>query len=1243
MGESVPPPEDHEPTLRIDAQAFPEPASTVDRSRVDASLESTAPIGPRLSDGSATYVPGIRIDNYVLVREIARGGMGVVFQARQLPIDRIVALKMILGGTLASGEQIRRFHAEARAAARLNHPNLVPIYDVGEFDGTPYFSMEYVDGHSLADGLRDRPYPSRRAAELMAVIADAIACAHDAGVLHRDLKPSNVLMTKDGQPKVTDFGLAKQVEEDRDLTASGSVLGTPGYMPPEQALGRRDAIGVASDIYSLGATLYALLTGRPPFESDSVGSTLLMVIREAPLPPRRRVASIDRDLETICLKCLAKEPAERYASAGELADELRRYLRGETIRARRATVVETAWRWSRRNRIATALGVAVLLAVIAVSTAVMLELRGRHERRIGTLEREIQELAERSEPSAALLADVAARRDALRQLDPAAAERTERRFAAALRSRLEKLIDRPRLENAARAELERIFVALDDRSFGIDVNGLRQRLEQSVGRWQVAARLAPPYPELSETFAPETLTTDGFRLLPTIVDGGRDVTIDSRLDSSGDVEIEAAFAADWSERRVIGLAIDRPESSSVETSSGPRSAVDASDRRGSESVVYEFLLHGPRRSPRELPDSLPPIEDRTHDGQVELQIRRQGVSLGSRIVSLAAKEPLRMTARRSGRTLSLQVQNSPPLEIDELFSVRATEGVRRIAIVDLPSSGTADPGLALTELTVRRRELAARPHPLERGDHEFAAGAYDRALTLYRELPAGATDDERSEARYKQALCLTRLDRSQEAEEVLVEAGDQSDPAWRFRSLAQLWLLYLDQGRRDEAQLLQQRLTADVEFARLVPQLPRPTIDRLIEHALSDSLERTDNIVVTPARIEELKRTVDLLDVLAASLGLRLDALWMLSSSCQSVGDWQGSLEAARSALDEELRGANRSDFLHLAIVALVRLERLAEAQELLVEMRNDPRATPREVADVRLEEALMATAIGEPLIVLEALDARSRVASDSDESLAVAQDPTASVLRGLALEQLDRTDEAFMVWRAGLESARAVERHDPYSAAGYALLGSLAGDIDERDVERILAAQSAESLGGAVIDALRREVIGNDRIAIVMRSTYDGVEGRRMARRQLFPLDDPSEENRAIGRRLTLVVGRHLIGGFGSEGAPALSDVETRTLLSAFDEGVRSFEAGEIGQFEATRLLATLKGVTGLFGWSGLARKLSPEVRIAGAYVLGCHLANEGNRAGARALLTDALDQAGAENPLRPFVERRLADLPTD
>ena len=305
------------------------------------------------------------VGNYELLEEIARGGMGVVYKARQTTLGRIVAVKMIVSGRLATEQDVQRFHVEAEAAAGLQHPNIVSIHEVGQHEGFHYFSMDYVEGRDLSAILRENLLPAKQAATYVRQMAEAIHYAHQQGTLHRDLKPSNILIDSHDQVRITDFGLAMRVEGNSDLTRTGQIVGTPSYMPPEQARGQRSLIGPGSDVYALGAILYECLTGRPPFRSDSVIETIQQVIHVEAASPRLLNPGVVRDLETICLKCLQKDPHRRYGTAQSLAGDLQRYLDGRPILARPVGSIERTWCWCRRNPT-----VASLLATVAMSLIV---------------------------------------------------------------------------------------------------------------------------------------------------------------------------------------------------------------------------------------------------------------------------------------------------------------------------------------------------------------------------------------------------------------------------------------------------------------------------------------------------------------------------------------------------------------------------------------------------------------------------------------------------------------------------------------------------------------------------------------------------------------------------------------------------------------------------------------------------------------------------------------------------------
>ncbi len=319
--------------------------------------------------------------DYELLEEIGRGGQGVVYRARQKSLNRIVAVKVIALGHWATQAHVKRFRLEAEAAAHLDDPCIVPIYEIGERDGACYFSMKFIEGDQLDKIIGSEAVPGRKAAQLMAKLARTLDYAHQHGVLHRDVKPGNILLDAKGEPHLTDFGLARLVETESTVTRTLEVLGTPSYMAPEQAAGNKAQLTHATDVYGLGAVLYQLLTGHPPFAGGTTYETVRMVLETQPRQPRLCNPKVDRDLETICLKCLEKEPAKRYASAQSLAEDIERFLRNEPIRSRRSSQLEHVWRWCKRKPLVASLTAAIILVVAAGFAGVFWELPRVQEQR----------------------------------------------------------------------------------------------------------------------------------------------------------------------------------------------------------------------------------------------------------------------------------------------------------------------------------------------------------------------------------------------------------------------------------------------------------------------------------------------------------------------------------------------------------------------------------------------------------------------------------------------------------------------------------------------------------------------------------------------------------------------------------------------------------------------------------------------------------------------------------------------
>ena len=414
------------------------------------------------ADTVTPRVPKPAVAGFEILEELGRGGMGVVYKARQTNLGRLVALKMVLAGAHAGPGALARLHKEAQAVASLKHPDIVQIHDVGQAGGLPYLSLEFIDGGSLAQQMDGRPQDITHVAWTIHTLARAIHAAHLQGIVHRDLKPANILLTADGRPKITDFGLARRLGDDSDLTRPGTIVGTPDYMAPEQACGQVHDAGPAIDQHALGAILYELLTGRPPFRGATPADTIEQVRTQEPVPPRWLRPKVPRDLETICLKCLQKEPHRRYPDAGALAVDLERFLEGRPILARPSSAFEHLGRWCRRNRRVAVLGAAVLVLLVTVattSTVFAVDLARAHRAAIAAFRGECRKSYELlSDKERAELAVEQANRE-IRVVH----EQTALAFDAleALVAQVRSLEDRPDLRDAKRELLQTATAALD--------------------------------------------------------------------------------------------------------------------------------------------------------------------------------------------------------------------------------------------------------------------------------------------------------------------------------------------------------------------------------------------------------------------------------------------------------------------------------------------------------------------------------------------------------------------------------------------------------------------------------------------------------------------------------------------------------------------------------------------------------------------------------------------------------------
>jgi hypothetical protein len=999
-------------------------------------VKPNEPTLPRAFDARPALpsVPG-----YEVLGVLGRGGMGAVYQARHVRLKRVVALKVISAGAQAGPEELGRFRTEAEAAARLQHPNIVQIYEVGTYGPGgaehPYMALEFVEGGSLAQR------PSAAIGELVKImvqVARAVQHAHERGVIHRDLKPANVLLTKDGTPKITDFGLAKQLEGDAARTASGAVMGTPAYMAPEQAAGRTHDIGPRSDVYSLGAVLYELLAGRPPFVGPSVLGILEQVRSADPLPPSR-LRKVPRDLETICLKCLAKEPARRYASARELADDLERFAAGESVWARREGPVGRLWRGVRRRprAVLAGLGMAIVLAVAAGAVAYFRD-SSQVAQQAASLRQKVIDAREKTDDSEQGVAEVDRLIDELARLSPDAAA-DERRLLA---ERIEKVIAgriNGRLEGEevaeVRASIERLAVLSED-----GARRLRDALKRRLSDWIEVFRVeGPEFAECEAVFGPEggAVNDGAVEVRPAAGAPLLDLVL-TRRPSPGHAQLRAVFAAaDWEAAPSVGVALNASPSRA-----GYAFVLSAGRGPQGEALTLGAVCRGA--------------------GPLWLEILRDGRLMRRQQVNAAdlAGRPLTLRAERRGDALACQVNGrAPVLRFRDPFALGA--GTGNFGVV-------ARTGARLTKLVADRMSQAADPRPLERGDELFDQPDYVGAEDFYRKQALAAGAGETAwEARYKVGLCLARQRRHEEATRLLKEIALGESPQWAALADLQLWAGALDPTggvSRTEASASRERLaTRGMPVDQLAALLPDDLRTRLLNAGKAPPLRR---LLAGPedAQLEQLR------DALAA---LRLleenrDRLGLLGTDIvkgfRLVGREEEALRAARD-LVSELPNLDTTDNMpkRLLIEQLAWMLRLRpeqggrqEALALVrrsLEAANDPDATKSRTQVMLLDRARSLAADGKAGDAEKDLDLFLR--GCEKQAVQPAQAVEAWLLKGVLHARAQDPVGAAQAWGRGVDAYKRSEARDRTEGVlsvllDYWMMAALTSRLDDAEAARI-------------------------------------------------------------------------------------------------------------------------------------------------------------------------------------------------
>jgi hypothetical protein len=1215
---------------------------------------------PQSSTPSAAAEPeeggiGQRVGRYEILEEIGRGGIGVVYKARQVDLDRTVALKMLLVGAYAGPADLARFQREAAALASLQDPHFVQIYEVGEDGGVPYFSFEFVDGGTLADKIKGLPQPALQAAELVETLARALQAAHERGIIHRDLKPANVLLTKTGVPKITDFGLVKRLDAAAQQTQSGAIIGTPSYMAPEQASGKNREIGPAADVYALGAILYEMLTARPPFLAETPLDTMLQVMSGDPVPPCRLLPKIPRDLETICLKALAKEPSRRYTSALALAQDLERFRAGEPILARPEGITRKVHRKLHRHRVAAAVTVALLAIAVAAWG-------GFEYRHVQQIERITEQINAALEAGVCTKDQVASVDDLIADLAWLAPEK-----AADYREKVNKALDRfldEQLRKPSRLlpnDRSRIDEALDLLAARAPdwAAPLRHLRDSRYTSWETVIDLQPSFTGWQKIFRGGSVLSDRTALVsnpPGSAPGIHRIFTDQPC--RGDVEIEAEFDRSWESAVELGFRLAHGK--------------DATRRE----TFYDFLLAVPAPSTGDRREASPPhpgnFATALQAGQpLRLQILRDQKPQRQDHRRIAPG-PLTLTARRRGDELTFQVNDAGLVVFRDLLLAGD-----KTWTFDL----TWPKGVRLLRLYVQR---ASPPtgSSLEQGDDLYAKGLYRAALDYYlkQNLTAGATKEGQQVRR--QALCMAgfcrlRLNQLADArrhfEQVAFDVTSDSGEPWALMARYQLWLLLVRDQRFDETEGLFLRIKADdpdfKESASLIPDELRKQIAYAYFNTIGD--------LADPKIVHRRELCVDVCDYLQAASDRAparialLRAYWWFGQDdlafktavqtrklCEPYSETPGNLLAemlrhyswllrrrgeAGRALEEVQQGLNRPGGLYHSLTALAAgsvggsgappgQRPLLAASALVAGM-----AACRSgwfSADLTL--------LVERCRVHAALSRWDKAEADLEEFFRLG--PTdlvpyrvfcqACLMQGFLREHLGDHPGAVRAWRRGLFPNWAPHRDAETRQHQFA-------DLTERFHHLMLASLNNE-LGDADVQLLWGKDVPGHFVAYlkqfmptsVFRDMCRTPRGRDAARRYAFLELSLPEHG-----RLPISI---LLAEFFHQGAVPgeLSREQEELLWQTAERCVLDATTKKLGLVQQLQLLCAFQGRNDLLlGWPAVSGSLEPSLRGPLAYVLSQRYLRVLKKPAqeAVALFRTAWKDAPADSPLRRLAQAEL------
>ena len=1185
-----------------------------------------------LDAGRGEAGPIGQLGEYDILAKIGRGGMGIVYKARHRVLERLVAIKIPRAATLAKGEE--RFLREAKSAAALRHPHICPIYEVGHSGRHPFIAFGYIEGTTLRRWTRRKQPNARLVAETVAKVARAVQYAHEHGIVHRDIKPSNVMVDGEtGEPVLMDFGLAKLLSDhDSQVTKSGEVMGTPVYMAPEQAAGRTDEVGPLSDVYAVGAVLYELLTGRPPFDGPA-GEVIYKVQCDAPPPPRKLNPATHRDLETICLKAMAKASAARYPSAGALAEDLERFAAGEPILARREGIVARGRRLLVRNR--SLMASVLVVAVLAGGAVAYFASGARTAQTVAGLTRSVNDGLQQRDWPAGHLAAMERRIAELEPFDPQAAADFRGQLHQAVAARVrDEIAGRASLGEEDLGTIEARIAWLGPRAADL-VPPLREQLRRRLRVWQEVFQLAAPYERLDEVFSPEQVQREDGQLLP---DGPADLAdqpaipayrVLTKIPSHGHVQLTAVFRFDAGPPGPVGLLLH------------------AVDNRG-----YLFRVRPPRRSPDGRGAGAPPAANAMASsettvpaaGAFEIEILRDGRLLRQRSATVrqlfdSDTGTLSLTATVEDGRVTFVAGRLPALAFEDVF-LHTGSPAHRFGLL-------WPPAVPLVSLEALRQPLPATPSPLEQGDELFAREQWDAALAHYREQVGRARGElPRDQARFKEALCLLQLGQEDAAAEILHALAVSEDERMRVLAACQLWLVRLRRQQYDEADAVFRSMQARYDFKQLALMVPEEDRRNIVSGSY-EATTGTHSLRFSAADMRFLERAHGAAELLVPDEGPEAKAMryWQLLRAYHLVGEHDKGIQLARNHLDALGRfpGGMATSVAVEYSWLLRQRGQSGRALQVVNRCLNDSQG--RDAWMLLLERARIHALRNDWDLAEKDVDVCLSVPV---QELHYQEFSAACLLRGFLHWRRGEEEQARAAWERGRYPNWLAQREAPppggatltgMPASHAILLGALSEKVTGKEALDLLAA--ALPVGGdGVTDRLFQHYLGSfDHYLGSLESAMIGMvrdeRGLEVARQIAFQEVSFRQYISSLAALLAVEMARQ--GASSGE----WSDEEFELIWQSVHDILEEYNQQRLAVAHGVQLLLTWRGATDIFGWRGVAGSLRPEVRGPIAYVFGHRYRRLGKPEEAETFFRIARDDAPTDSPLHRLAAAQLRDEP--